>query len=191
MMFGSAKRPVTTRRGLTFGERNHRRRVVDDEGRLDDAGADVFLIEQIAELAVAHGGQALGIEPFCKEELHHAGGARRPDASGAHGRAFDADRPGVHAAPRRGATRAGAADRSGDRRPPGLRADLRHAECAGAFVGVRGHVPDLRADGAVLPAADFAFQTGETRAGSAGGSGVKPNAGQFSRMVREIFTRLG
>jgi MFS transporter, DHA2 family, multidrug resistance protein len=32
---------------------------------------------------------------------------------------------------------------------------------AGAFVGVCGHVPGVRADGAVLPAADFPVQTGQ------------------------------
>ena len=66
---------------------------------------------------------------------------------------------------------------------PGLRADLRHAERAGAFVGVCGHVPRVRAYGAVLPAADFAVQTGQARAGAAGGLRIEMRH-------RTIFTQL-
>ncbi len=52
-------------------------------------------------------------------------------------------------------------------------ADLRTAGPAGAFVGVCGQFPFVRADGAVLPPADSPVQTGQTRAGAAGGSGIK------------------
>ena len=125
--------------------------------------------------------------------------ARGADASGAHGGAFDADRPGVHATAGRRATRAGAADRSGDRLAPGLRTDLRHAERTGAFVGVCGHVPRVRVSGAVLPAADFAVQARQTRAGAAGGRALKWRMGKTAQrrqlnnsvIVRKMITRLG
>ncbi len=68
---------------------------------------------------------------------------------------------------------AGSADRSSDRLAPGLRADLRHAERAVAFVGVCGHVPDFRPDRAVLHPVGFSVQTRPARAGAAGGRALK------------------
>ena len=68
--------------------------------------------------------------------------------------------------------RARPAHRPGDGHAPGLRPHLQHAQPAGAFVGVCGHVPDFRADGAVLPSADFPVQTRPANAGAAGGAGL-------------------
>ena len=45
-------------------------------------------------------------------------------------------------------------------------------DAAGAFVGVCGQFPGVRADGVVLHSADFPVQTGQTRAGAAGGSAI-------------------
>ena len=71
------------------------------------------------------------------------------------------------------ATRAGAARRSGDCLAPGLRAIYSLLNAAGAFVGVRGQFPHVWPDAPVLHSADFPVQTGQTRAGAAGGGGVR------------------
>ena len=55
---------------------------------------------------------------------HHHDRARRANASGADGRAFDADQPGVHPATARGLQPARPAQRSGDGHAPGLRASF-------------------------------------------------------------------
>jgi hypothetical protein len=63
--------------------------------------------------------------------------------------------------------------RPGDGDASGLRPHLQHAQPAGTFVGVRGHVSDIRVDGAVLPAFDLAVQTNQAPARQGGGSALR------------------